>query len=138
MSGRTDVVAAVIVREGRYLMGRRPEHKRHGGLWEFPGGKVHDGESREDAVGRELHEELGLTTRTVGARLWWEADEGSPFVIHFLETEVEGTPEAREHSQVGWFTPDEMAALPLAPGDARFVSRLREGRRGSLRPGAPP
>jgi mutator protein MutT len=121
------VVAAVIARDGRYLVGRRPEHKRHGGLWEFPGGKVHDGESHEAAVRRELAEELGLETLRVGALLRSESDPQSPFVIHFLEVEVEGTPRAAEHSEVGWFTPDEMAALPMAPGDARFVSRLRAG-----------
>jgi 8-oxo-dGTP diphosphatase len=121
------VVAAVIARDGRYLVGRRPEHKRHGGLWEFPGGKVHDGESHEAAVRRELAEELGLETLRVGALLRSESDPQSPFVIHFLETEVEGIPRAAEHSEVGWFTPDEMAALPMAPGDARFVSRLRAG-----------
>lgn len=121
---RTDVVAAVIVRDGRYLIGRRPEHKRHGGLWEFPGGKVQDGEDHAGAVRRELAEELGLDTRSVGRLLWSESDEGSPFVIHFLETEVAGAPQALEHSEVGWFTPQEMRSLPLAPGDARFVSRL--------------
>ncbi|MCG6955714.1 MAG: (deoxy)nucleoside triphosphate pyrophosphohydrolase [Gemmatimonadetes bacterium] len=119
------VVAAVITWDGRYLVGRRPEHKRHGGLWEFPGGKVHDGEDHEAAVRRELAEELGLETLRVGALLRSESDPGSPFVIHFLEAEVEGTPHPTEHSEVGWFTPDEMAALPMAPGDARFVSRLR-------------
>jgi len=123
-----DVVAAVIEREGRYLIGRRPEHKRHGGLWEFPGGKVQDGEDAAAAVRRELAEELGLETRSVGALVCSEADEGSPWIIHFLETEVAGTPLPREHSEVGWFTPDEMAALPMAPGDARFVRRLQEMR----------
>jgi 8-oxo-dGTP pyrophosphatase MutT (NUDIX family) len=119
------VVAAVIVRQGRYLVARRPEHKRHGGLWEFPGGKVHDGEDHAAAVRRELWEELELETTWVGALLASERDGGSPFVIHFLEAEVRGTPRPSEHPEVGWFTPGEMATLPLAPGDARFVKRLR-------------
>lgn len=126
MSGdHTAVVAAVIARNGRYLIGRRPEHKRHGGLWEFPGGKVHEGEDHEEAVRRELDEELGLRTLRVGTLLCSESDPESPFVIHFMEAAVAGTPRPTEHSEVGWFTPEEMAALPMAPGDARFVSRLR-------------
>ena len=65
------VVAAVIRREGRYLLGRRPGHKRHGGLWEFPGGKLHDGEDAEAAAHRELDEELALApTRPSCGRAW--------------------------------------------------------------------
>ena len=58
--GRVAVIAAVIQRGDKYLLGQRPEFKRHGGLWEFPGGKVHDGESRLEAIRRELAEELAL------------------------------------------------------------------------------
>ena len=119
------VIAAVIRRDGRYLVGRRPDHKRHGGLWEFPGGKVDTGESWLEAARRELSEELEMVTVDVGVLLLSVHDQGSPFVIHFLEVEAEGEPTPLEHSAVGWYTPDEMADLPLAPADARFVSRLR-------------
>lgn len=121
----SDVVAAVVERDGRYLVARRPEHKRHGGLWEFPGGKVQDGEDMAAAVRRELLEELELETRWVGNVLGSETDEGSPFVIHFVATEIAGTVRPAEHSEVGWFTLEEMGALAMAPGDARFVKRLR-------------
>jgi len=121
------VIAAVIRRDGRYLVGRRPEEKRHGGLWEFPGGKVDPGESWLEAATRELAEELDMGAVGLGALLLSVRDEGSPFVIHFLEVEAEGDPRPLEHSAVGWYTPDEMAELPLAPADARFVSRLRAG-----------
>ena len=53
-----DVMAAVVEKDGHYLICRRPEHKRQGGLWEFPGGKVHEGERYEQATKRELAEEL--------------------------------------------------------------------------------
>ncbi|HKJ03299.1 MAG TPA: NUDIX domain-containing protein, partial [Longimicrobiales bacterium] len=115
------VVAAVIQRQGRYLVGRRPAEKRHGGLWEFPGGKVDQGETWLEAARRELAEELDMGAAGVGALLLSVHDDGSPFVIHFLEVEATGDPVPLEHSAVGWYTPDKMAALPLAPADARFV-----------------
>lgn len=119
------VIAAVIERDGRYLVGQRPDEKRHGGLWEFPGGKVDAGESWLEAARRELAEELEMSTVGVGALLLSVHDEGSAFVIHFLEVETKGDPTALEHSAIGWHTPDELAALPLAPADAQFVSLLR-------------
>jgi mutator protein MutT len=123
---RTIPVVAAVVRHGdRYLLGRRPEEKRHGGLWEFPGGKLHDGEDAAKAVRRELDEELGLACRTIGTTLWSARDPDSPFVIRFVEAEVEGRPEAREHSQVGWFTLEELEGMALAPTDAAFVDALR-------------
>jgi len=121
------VIAAVIRRDGRYLVGRHPDEKRHGGLWEFPGGKVDPGESWLQAAHRELTEELDMSAVAVGRGLLTVHDDGSPFVIHFLEVEAEGDPTPLEHTAVGWFTPDQMAELPLAPADARFVSRLRAG-----------
>jgi mutator protein MutT len=60
------VVAAVIQRNDQYLLCQRPAHKRHGGLWEFPGGKVHDGETDFDAISRELTEELEVGVVRVG------------------------------------------------------------------------
>ncbi len=122
------VIAAVIARDGRYLVGRRPDEKRHGGLWEFPGGKVDAGESWLEATGRELGEELGMGVAAMGNLLLTVGDEGSSYVIHFLEVHASGDPLPTEHTAVGWYTPDELAELPLAPADARFVSRLRGGR----------
>lgn len=125
---RIPVIAAVIARDGRYLVGRRPDEKRYGGLWEFPGGKVDPGESWLEAARRELGEELGMDAAAVGDLLLSVGDEGSPYVIHFLEVKASGDPVPAEHTAVGWYTPDELAALPLAPADARFVSSLRGGR----------
>jgi mutator protein MutT len=122
--GPIPVIAAVVRRDGRYLVGRRPAEKRHGGLWEFPGGKVHEGEAMLDAADRELQEELGMSASGAGAVLLSASDDDAPFVIHFVEVEAEGDPVALEHSEVGWFTPEELAALPLAPADARFVRTL--------------
>jgi len=121
------VVAAVIERDGRWLLGRRPDEKRHGGLWEFPGGKMDIDESALAAARRELSEELGLDVVTVGDRLMAVQDEGSPFVIEFFETAAEGTPQPLEHSELGWFSVPELREMPLAPADARFVEWLAEG-----------
>lgn len=118
------VVAAVVRREGRYLVCLRPPGKRHGGLWEFPGGKVLGGETLEDAVRRELAEELDLSTRRLGEVLFTAADDGTPFLIDFVETWADGTPTLHEHTELGWFTVDELTALRLAPADARFVETL--------------
>ncbi len=118
------VVAAVILRGSRYLLGRRPAHKRHGALWEFPGGKVREGESRLEATRRELAEELDVAVLSLGDLLLSVHDEGSSFVIEFFSTVTEGIPVAREHSEVSWFTFDELLGLELAPADARFVAHL--------------
>ncbi|MEQ9401530.1 MAG: NUDIX domain-containing protein [Longimicrobiales bacterium] len=118
------VVAAVIVRHGRYLLGRRPEHKRHGGLWEFPGGKVGADESLAEAAARELDEELSVACAGVGAHLWSSGDPGSPYRIEFVEVRIDGEPRALEHTEVGWFTTGELREMPLAPTDRAFVERL--------------
>jgi 8-oxo-dGTP pyrophosphatase MutT (NUDIX family) len=74
------VAAAVIQQDGRYLLCRRPAHKRHGGLWEFPGGKLHDGESVTDAIRRELREELHVEPTSVGPVRASIPDQGSLWV----------------------------------------------------------
>jgi 8-oxo-dGTP pyrophosphatase MutT (NUDIX family) len=106
---------------------RRPTEKRHGGLWEFPGGKVRDGETRADAARRELEEELELSATEVGEVMFSASDDGSPFVIDFVRTAAEGVPVLHEHTEIGWFTAEELSGLALAPADARFASTLPRG-----------
>lgn len=115
------VVAAVVRCGEQLLVCRRPAHKRHGGLWEFPGGKCEPGESDQDATARELDEELGVRVRAVGAPLFTAQDVGSPFEIVFLPVEIEGEPEIREHDALFWGTTAALLQLPLAPSDRRFV-----------------
>jgi len=126
---RIRVVAAVLERERRYLVGRRPREKRHGGLWEFPGGKLDEGESVNDAAERELDEELGLTVTGMGQRLLTIEDEGSPFVIEFHEVNVEGDEIAHEHEELGWFSALELTAMELAPADRACAHWLVENDR---------
>lgn len=115
------VVAAVIRRDDKVLVALRPSHKRHGGLWEFPGGKVDDGESRLEAIRRELGEELAVEVIGIGPPVFSARDPAAPFVIHFVETKIDGEPEAREHQELRWVTVEEVPSLSLAPADRRFV-----------------
>ncbi len=116
-----DVVAAVIRRGPLVLVCQRPAHKRHGGLYEFPGGKCNDDESMSQAIARELREELGVVVSHVGQVLHSIHDPGSAFVIHFTDVRIEGTPLAIEHSDLRWVTLHEAMALELAPSDLRFM-----------------
>ena len=117
----TRVLAAVLRRGDRFLVCQRPPHKRHGGLWEFPGGKLENEESLLDAARRELDEELGLHATSIGDTLFTCGDPGSRFVIEFVHVDAAGEPQALEHSALRWVTMQEATALPLAPADRAFV-----------------
>lgn len=123
------VVAAVVRRYGRLLVCQRPAHKRHGGLWEFPGGKLEAGESIADAASRELREELGVVVRTVDEEAEYSvADPGSHFVIEFHPVEIDGDPKCIEHVAHAWVTPAQLLTLPLAPGDRQYAEHLERER----------
>jgi 8-oxo-dGTP diphosphatase len=109
----TPVIAAVINKNSTYLVCRRPSIKRHGGLWEFPGGKIKEGESYLDAARRELSEELNVVVISVGRLLFKAMDPDSPFLIEFVDVGIVGEPEAIEHSEFRWCKVDEFKKLPL-------------------------
>lgn len=115
------VLAAVIRRQGRYLLCLRPPEKRHGGLWEFPGGKLEGDESLAQAAQRELMEELGVDVTGCGTLLFAHQEGGSPFRIEFVPVEIEGEPQALEHSAVRWVSIEESECLPMAPSDRAFA-----------------
>jgi 8-oxo-dGTP diphosphatase len=115
------VLAAVIARGDRYLVCQRPAHKRHGGLWEFPGGKLEAGEHDADAARRELHEELGVAVVDVGGPSLVVHDEGSPYHIAFVPVRIAGEPACLEHSALAWATLAELTTYALAPSDRRYV-----------------
>ncbi|MXO57204.1 NUDIX domain-containing protein [Altererythrobacter gangjinensis] len=125
------VVAAAFERpDGRWLMHKRPADKHHGGLWEFPGGKVESGETPVNALIREITEELGVAIDCANAVPIGFAESGSegvipPIVILLYRlNEWIGEPVALEGGAVGWFTPAQMARLDKPPLDCSLVDRL--------------
>jgi 8-oxo-dGTP diphosphatase len=127
-----EVVAAVIRRGARHLVTRRAPGKHLAGLWEFPGGKRHPGESLEAALRRELDEELGVEAR-VGQRLAvvpWAYPERR-VVLHFFECTIGQQPVTpREGQPARWVTRAELARLDFPPADAALIAQLvRDGRR---------
>lgn len=119
------VVAAVACRDGRYLVCQRAEGDRHGGLWEFPGGKLEPGEDLTAAARRELAEELALRVVTSDEAPLFEArDPGSPYVVAFLAVTVAGDAVCHEHQAHAWLTVDALGELALAPSDRRFVETV--------------
>ncbi|MFO6447094.1 (deoxy)nucleoside triphosphate pyrophosphohydrolase [Erythrobacter sp. NE805] len=126
----TVVAGALRAGDGRWLMHRRPEGKHHGGLWEFPGGKVEASEMPQQSLVRELHEELGILACAehcdpagfAESRL---GDSGPRLVILlYTLTAWEGDPRAVEGGEIGWFTPAEALALPKPPLDVELAARL--------------
>jgi 8-oxo-dGTP diphosphatase len=115
------VLAAVVSRDGRWLLCLRPRHKRHGGCWEFPGGKLEPGEDLLAAARRELHEELDVRVAAAGEATFVRRDPGSEFIIEFVDVEIEGDPRALEHEEVRWVEPHAALDLPLAPSDRAYV-----------------
>lgn len=111
------VLAAVIHRDGRYLLALRPVGKRHAGRWEFPGGKVEAGESDHHAMARELREELDVALVSLGRELCTRRDGDSVFEIVFVDVHIAGEPRALEHVALAWVAPHELSRYPLAPSD---------------------
>ena len=124
MSEVLSVVAVVIERDNKLLVCQRPANKRHGLLWEFPGGKLEAEETFFEAARRELFEELSLHVTTSGALLFTIRDEASGFQINFLQVDATGEPTLNEHAAMKWCTLSELGELDLAPSDRSFVEFL--------------
>jgi len=124
-----DVTAAVIESDGRILICRRREGERFGGFWEFPGGKIEEGESPEEGLGREIKEELDLEI-DVGARIdsfpYGEPPDGLVLTAFFARLKPE-TPELvlKEHAEARWVRRVELDRFDFAPADRPFVRLLQ-------------
>ena len=124
----TEVVAALIWDEKRFLACQRPAHKARGLLWEFVGGKVEPGETKQQALIRECQEELAVT---VAVRdVFMEVDHVYPdLTVHltlFNASIAEGIPQKIEHNDLRWITVEEIDQYEFCPADEEILRRLKE------------
>lgn len=127
------VVAAALVNDrNEVLLAQRPPGKRLAGRWEFPGGKVEKNESPENALARELQEELDITVAPGDMEPFWflSHDYMRDFQFHllmpvYLCRRWEGTPRAVEHTAILWKHPKDMRDIPMIEADAELVDRLK-------------
>jgi 8-oxo-dGTP diphosphatase len=119
------VTAAIIEREGRYLVTRRPQGVHLEGYWEFPGGKCDRRERLVDCLARELREELGVDAR-IGSEVFttMHAYPGRRIELHFFRSELLGSPSPQVGQEMRWVPPSELATLRFPPADAELIERL--------------
>ncbi|HEY8289753.1 MAG TPA: 8-oxo-dGTP diphosphatase MutT [Acetobacteraceae bacterium] len=121
---------ALVDVDGRVLLARRPEGKTMAGLWEFPGGKLHPGETPEAALIRELREELGIdVTAACLAPFAFASHEYQRFHLLmplFLCRRWKGIPTAREHQTLAWVRPQKLAEYEMPPADKPLIPLLRD------------
>lgn len=130
MKQKTTEVVAALIRDGdRFLICQRPAHKARGLLWEFVGGKVEPGETKEQALVRECREELAVTV-SVG-EIFTEVDHIYPDLnVHltlFHAAILDGTPQMLEHNDIRWITAEEIPQYTFCPADGTILGRLQHG-----------
>ncbi len=124
----TQVVAALIWNEDRFLACQRPAHKARGLLWEFVGGKVEPGETKEIALIRECKEELGVTIEVgkVFMELVHEYPDLTVELTLFHATIAEGSPQKLEHNDIRWITAGEIDEYDFCPADRDILAQLKK------------
>jgi 8-oxo-dGTP diphosphatase len=128
MTKRVHVVGAVIIRDGLVLCARRGPDGDLPGHWEFPGGKVEDGESPTAALAREIHEELDCRIEVGGevTTTTHDYEFATVTLATFYCRLVAGAPRATEHEAIAWLPPAELGTLTWAPADVPAVELLQE------------
>lgn len=124
----TEVVAALIWDENRFMICQRPVHKARGSLWEFVGGKVEPGESKEEALVRECREELGVTVE-VGDVFMEVTHQYPDITVHltlFSASIREGVPQKLEHQDIRWITAEEIGKFSFCPADTEILEKLKK------------
>lgn len=124
----TEVVAALIWDGDKFMACQRPANKARGLLWEFVGGKVEPGETKEEALIRECREELDVTVAV--EEVFMEVTHEYPdLTVHltlFHAKIVEGVPKKLEHNDIRWLTAEEIDRFPFCPADEEILKRLKQ------------
>ena len=123
----TEVVAALIWQDGKFMACQRPAHKARGLLWEFVGGKVEPGESREEALIRECREELNVEIEVgdIFMNLVHEYPDLTVNLILYEASIVSGEPEKLEHNDIKWLSPEEIPQYEFCPADKDILAEIR-------------
>ncbi len=124
------VACALVDADGRVLLARRPEGKDMAGLWEFPGGKVHPGESPEEALIRELEEELGIVVKPAClAPLTFASHAYAHFHLLmplYICRKWQGFVQAREGQTLKWVKPQALRDYPMPPADEPLIAHIQD------------
>lgn len=126
----TEVVAALIREGEKFMICQRPAHKARGMLWEFVGGKVEKGETKEQALIRECREELNITVNIgdVFAEVFHEYPDITVHLTLFNATISKGEPQKIEHNDIKWIYPAEIPDYDFCPADEDILNKLRQMR----------
>jgi len=123
----TEVVAALIWQEGKFLICQRPAHKARGLMWEFVGGKLEESESFQEALIRECREELGITVAVQD--LFMQVIHEYPDILIRLSlyncSIAEGTPTLLEHNDLRWILPSEIPQFTFCPADKDILVKIQ-------------
>lgn len=127
MKKEIKVVGAIIVKDGKILCCQRGPERALAELWEFPGGKIEEGESKVQALNRELEEELKIQVNILEDEFEfcrYEYDFGFVQLTTFICYLKSGEPQLTEHTQIKWLYPHEIDKLKWAPADIPTVNKL--------------
>ncbi|MES3037893.1 MAG: (deoxy)nucleoside triphosphate pyrophosphohydrolase [Bdellovibrionota bacterium] len=122
------VVAGFLKKEDMILVGKRPENHSLAGLWEFPGGKIESGESPEEALARELDEELGIQAEIGDLKLCFTHSYGDVgILILFFEVKYwKGEPKAKIHVELDWINPLDLAKRNIPEANRKLLPRIMQ------------
>ncbi len=122
-----EVVAALIWDKDKFMICQRPANKARALLWEFVGGKVEPGETKEQALIRECREELAITLKVedVFMDVVHEYPDITVHLTLFHASIAEGAPQKLEHNDIKWITPDEIPFYNFCPADTEILKKIR-------------